>query len=141
MSKISISITQVKSFTRERDFDDSAVIRVFNGHLKALGGRNGWVCITIGRKHAYRLIKGNPIPADTIEMDYDSRVELGIQREDREDGGWNCQIYLSPATLTQRVAAHWKHPDLGHRVSFQLGLIGLVLGALGFAQGILGMMK
>jgi len=58
-----------------------------------------------------------------IDMDYDSRVELGVTEFYGRDVDLKIKQVFKPRL-------YWSHPDHGLRLGFQLGVIGLVLGII-----------
>ncbi len=143
MNKSTFCISRVRNFSRDRDFDEP-VVRVFNTVLEPLGGRGTWVSIRGNGKSIFRRALGSGatpgMTAETIELDYDARRDLGI--DDRaEDGGYICELSLQRASLGGRVHAHWHHPHNEYRAAFQIALIGLVLGVIGLFLGIAGLIS
>lgn len=137
-----INVSKIQNFSRDRDYEDFSVARVYTGHLKSLGGRNNWVTIASDSRKIYRMVKGASISADTVELDYDSRLMLGITGNSREDDNyWKCKLTVSRASFIQKMKAHWDHPEISYQVSYRISLIGLVLGVMGFLQGIYSLVK
>ena len=142
-----IKINKSRSFTIQHDYNSFCVVRIYGGHLKALGGRHAWVKLTANGKSIYRTIKAGQriapaLTQDAIEIDYDSMLELEqISYDNKKDAGdfYPCDISLSPATQFEQLIALWKHPEQGYRISIRISLIGLFLGVMGFITGLLGM--
>jgi hypothetical protein len=137
-------IAKCRDFTRERDYAAFSVVRVFNLKLSELGGRGAWVTISGGKESQYRRIMGSggtDLSQDAIEIDYDSRVELGIVGRPDGNGYYPCELTLSKSSLGERISAHWSHPNLAYRVPYQLAVLSLALGLVGFFLGIVSLIK
>ncbi|WP_395377021.1 hypothetical protein [Marinicella sp. W31] len=140
-----IKINKSRSFTVDHDYNSFCVVRVYGGHLKALGGRHAWVKLTANDKSIYRTIKAGrriapALTKDAIEIDYDSMLELEqVSYDNKKDEAdfYPCDISVLPATRWEQLKALWQHPDQGYRVSMKISLIGLFLGVIGFITGLL----
>lgn len=153
-----IQINQRRSFSKKSDYAAFATIRVHNSRLKELGGRNSWVFIqNRNGDGVYRTIRGSgsldPFPADAIELDYDTSVELGVHsnepvnpQDPPEEQFYTCDLKIKPVAGLKVIRAHWNHPDPAYSVPLQisivlgslsvlLGIIGVILGVLSFAGG------
>lgn len=140
-----VKITQQKGFSNLADYDAFSVIRLHNKVVSSLGGRHSWVRIdSAAGRTAYRMIRGAgskaPFPTDAMELDYETGISLGIPpapRQKSAEGFYPCNLMLRRATRWEILRAHWGHPDPAYRfplqislVSFFLGVVALVLGAL-----------
>lgn len=139
-------IRRIRTFTSEHDFRSPIIVRVHNSLLKQLGGRNSWVKITNGDRVIYRICKGigkkEHFYEDNIETDYDSRLELDIDRTKTDDHGWFLtSLTISRCTLLDTFLAHWTHPELGYRFPIQLSLVSLGLGLVGLLLGLMSLVK
>jgi hypothetical protein len=141
--EIPLRITQKRKFSNTTDYDAFSVVRLHNTMLPTLGGRNAWVTIqSMSGARAYRMIRGcgelEHFPVDAIEFDYETSKALGITKgKPNALGFYPCELQVRPATRLEILAAHWNHPDHAYRfplqlslVSFFLGVVGLILGAL-----------
>lgn len=137
-----IKITKARDFTRDHDYKAFSVVRVFNGCLSSLGGRNAWVVIRGNNVTLYRRAQGAggvaALPKTGIELDYDSRLELGLGGRPDEDGYYTCDLEIVPARFVDRILAHWNHPSLEYQLPYRLAVLSVVLGGVGFLLGIAG---
>ncbi len=140
-----IEINKSRSFTNTYDHDSFSVVRVYNRHLKALGGRNAWVKLESNSSVIYRMIKASKsspgFTSSAIETDYDSLLELGqidASNEPDENKFYPCKLTISPISRFGRFKAYWNHPDYGYRISMQISLVSLLLGFVGLLLGLLG---
>jgi len=137
-----MQITKCRDFSRERDYGAFSVIRVFNGCLEPLGGRGAWITISGGKVAQYRRAQGaggTGLTKDAIELDYDSRLELGINGRPDQDGFYACELVLAPSSFWEIVRAHWTHPSLAYRVPYRLAVLSVVLGGVGLLLGVSGL--
>lgn len=79
--KPNISISKNRGYSNPSDHDGFAVVRVHNGHLAGLGGRNAWVTLVSAQgKKVHRVVKGcgkTPnFPLNGVEFDYETFLEL-----------------------------------------------------------------
>jgi hypothetical protein len=138
-----ISIVQQRKFSNASDYDAFSAVRLGNGCVTSLGGRNTWVRIdSAAGRSAYRMIRGvgsmAGFPADAIEIDYETSMSLGIPRGTANPlGFYPCALSIRPATRWEIVRAHWNHPDHGYRFPLQISLVGLFLGVVGLVLGVL----
>jgi len=139
----SISISKARDFTRPQDYDAFSVVRLYNAHLRALGGRHAWVRLSCNGKILFRRVRGagggTGLPSVGIEIDYDSRQELGIDNARGADGFHPCSVTVSRAGFLGSIQAHWAHPNIEYRAPYRLamqsvalGLLGAILGAVSF---------
>ena len=139
-------INRVRKFTRTFDYRAFAVVRAHNKTTHALGRRNAWVLITSSQGSVYRRVQGagdkGGLATDELEVDYDTSRELGVALPDGARDAYPCEWEIRRVRSPLRLfAAHWHHPDPTYKISVRwsivsvgLGLIGLVLGILGFAK-------
>jgi hypothetical protein len=135
-----VEIKKCRDFTRDYDYPIFTVVRVFNGFLEELGGRRSWVVVVGETGKIYRRVMGaggTGIRKGDIELDYDSRKELGVAGRRDKNGFYTCDLVIRKAKFTEKVRAHWKHPSLEYRVPFQLALLSLALGLIGLGLGII----
>lgn len=138
-----ITITQQRKFTNASDYDAFSVVRLGNGCVASLGGRNTWIRIDSEAGCSdYRMIRGvgsvTGFPADAIEIDYGTSMSLGIPKGAANVlGFYPCSLTVRPATRWEILRAHWNHPDHGYRFPLQISLIGLFLGIVGLVLGVL----
>lgn len=128
-------VDKIRDFTKEFDYNDFAVIRVHNSLIPALGGRRSWVRISCGKKKVYRTILGlggeNDFTQNCLELDYDSRCQLGLSNLERDDKGFfHCDLLVEKVTRFESPIAYWHHPNPAFRVGFQLGSVGLILAVV-----------
>ena len=135
-----ISVVRARDYSRDQDYDAFTVVRLFNGHIRSLGGRHAWVKICTDNKRIYRRIRGGAnlgLAGDSIELDYDSRLELGIESPRGEDGFHPCSVVISPASFFGKIMAHWQNPNIEYRVSYRLAILSVVLGFVGLILGVI----
>ena len=135
-------ITQVRNFSKEHDYT-TAACRLHNHLLNSPFRRNHWVCIekVDSSERIFRQPKGlvaAGFTQESLELDYDSRLELGISG-DQQDGGFiACDLTIRQTSWFESwILANWHHPDHTHRVASRYALFGLGLGALGFLNSLL----
>jgi hypothetical protein len=135
-------ISHVKNFSKDHDFL-GPFCRIHTSLLNSELKRRDWVCIVnnANGQKIFRQARGLSVQGFTkqsIEIDYDSRVDLGIDG-DRDDNGFiQCDLSVRRASLIESFfTANWKHPDYTHMVSYRLALIGCFLGILGLVLGML----
>jgi hypothetical protein len=135
-----MDVTECRDFSREYDHSDFGVVRVHNTVLDGLGGRRAWVKIesTISpRKTIYRQALGSgptSLTAAQIELDYDSRNDLGIDSTRQENGTYPCSLTVRKCSRVEAFLAHWLHPDLSYQIAFRLGVLSAVLGVIGVVK-------
>ena len=125
---MNIKVSKCRRFSHEHDYGAFSVVRVSNDRLASLGGRNTWLTISSKEVKIYRRVLGSGnagLPQIAIELDYDSRAELGIKDGRDAEGFYDCDLSLSPSTLLERAMAHLVHPSLAYRVPYQLALLGV----------------
>ena len=132
--------SKVRDFSRDFDYHAFSIVRVFNGCLEELGGRNAWVVVSSDNKRLYRRAQGaggNPgLPKDGIELDYDSRTELGVSGRPDGDGFYSCQVTISPATPFESFLGHWQNPRVEYQFAFRLAVLSVGLGFIGLMLGL-----
>lgn len=137
-------ITECREFSRDSDREDFTVVRVCNKSLNALGGRGSWVKIKAHGSRILRRAYGSGScsqPAHMIELDYDSRRELGIDHNFREGGVVRCELEICRARGFDLFLAHWRNPRIEYRVPYRLAVLSVALGAIGLLLGIIGLMQ
>lgn len=80
-----------------------------------------------------RYVMGNPglgISKDALALDYDAVDALGITYHAETD------LEIRRASRREVWQWFWKHPDQGIQLSIKLGVMGAILGVLGFLTGI-----
>jgi hypothetical protein len=68
---------------------------------------------------------GQSVTRDAVAIDYDSRHALGLRYRDK-----TVAIRVKPASKLQVIRYFLGHPDIGYRLSIQLGALGAGLGSL-----------
>lgn len=142
---ISTGITKARDFTQSHDYDASAIVRLNNTQVAKLGGRHSWVKLSGGAKTLMRRVRGSGgisgLSNDAMEIDYDSRLELGIDDPRSSDEFYTCSIVITPASFVDKIKAHWFHPNIEYQVPFRLAMIGLALGIVGLFLGLMSLAK
>lgn len=142
---ITIGITKVRDFTQSHDYNASAIIRLNNSHINKLGGRHAWVKLSGTGKTLMRRVRGSGtsagLTADAMEIDYDSRLALGIEGPRSTDDFYSCSVVISPANFFDVVKAHWSHPNIEYQVPIRLAIIGLSLGIIGLLLGLISLAR
>ena len=139
-----MKIKRCRDFSRPHDYGAFAVVRVFNGCLDQLGGRNAWVTISTAKAKLYRRAMGaggTGLSREDIELDYDSRLELGIEGRPDENNFYDCDLNIQPSGFFERFSAHWKHPNLAHQVPYKLAILSVALGAIGLLLGVVSILQ
>jgi hypothetical protein len=138
-------ITTVRDFTRQNDYNAFSVVRVHNRFVADLGGRHAWVRIRNANATLYRRVRGagadTSLPPDGIELEYDSRLELGLPGPPDANGFYACDLTVEPATTLDKIRAHWSHPTIEYRVTYRLAVLSVVLGSVGFILGIISLVR
>tara|TARA_B100000446_G_scaffold184352_1_gene206134 strand:- start:17432 stop:17869 length:438 start_codon:yes stop_codon:yes gene_type:complete len=83
-----------------------------------------------------RYVMGNPglsITKDSLAIDYDAVDHLGIKYKEQ------VNVEVRAASAIEVLMWFWHHPDLSVNLSVRLGVIGAVLGVLGFMTGLASM--
>ena len=135
-----IQLSRCRDFTRAYDYGRHTVVRVFNKNLGLLGGRHAWVTIQANGKMICRRVMGSGgtgLSISDFELDYDSRLELGIVREKDAQGFYECDATIRRACLSERISAQWHHPNHEYRVSYKFAAIGLGLGCVALILGLI----
>lgn len=135
-----------RNFSKEADKSTIGFIRIHNRKLKELGGRNAWVCIEVGTKKIFRMIRGSGNIQDfnqqLIECDYETALELEIKESDPTCPGSNiCSVNLRKANFIEKFFAHWRHPDPFYNFPLKISIVSLALGISGFFLGIISLTK
>lgn len=121
----------------------NSIVRIHNMHIdskkrnKSRFYRRDAVVIenNVTGEKILRYVMGNPggisISKTAVALDYDAVDTLGIR-------------FREPVTLVVRRANaievyqwFWSHPDLNVQLSMRLGLVGTVLGIIGFFTGLI----
>src|SRR5208282_3442172 len=124
-------ITKVREFTHPHDYFAFSTVRVNNSLVAELGGRNAWVRISGESEPLIRRLRGGPgLPKEAIELDYDSRLDLSAT-EECGGGFYRCNLEIQPASRSDKFRAHFYNSNIAYRVSFQMALIAVALGAVG----------
>jgi len=127
-------VERVRDFGQEQDFLESSIVRVSSLLLAELGGRHSWVRIKSGKSKIYRRARGAAVgrnlPKNGIELEYDSRLELGVDGERDDSEYYSCSMELQRANFFEKAVAHWAHPSLEYRVTYRLAILSLALAAL-----------
>jgi hypothetical protein len=84
---------------------------------------------------------GTGLSQDDIELDYDSRLEIGVVGTPDENGFYACTLTIQPSSFREKLQAHWKHPSLAYRVPYRLAILSVVLGAIGLVLGVISILK
>ena len=135
-----INILRCRDFSREYDHSRHTVVRVFNKNLSQLGDRHAWVTIQANGNMICRRVMGSGgtgLSKGDIELDYDSRLELGIVGKKDAQGFYQCDATIRRADLSERISAHLHHPNHEYRVSYKLAAIGLALGFVALILGLI----
>lgn len=82
-------------------------------------------CRKTGLKTLGFVMGHSSIRKDQIAIDYDTRAILGLRGHD------DAEIDVRRARYLEVVGYFLKHPDLGYRLSIQLGALGFVMGLIG----------
>ena len=125
-----ISISNVKQFSNDYDYNKDAACIIHNAHINSLGGRRSWIIIknNKNKRKIYRKIYGSGIkslPTDTIELDYDS-IDLDLNIKDFN----NCNLSLIKLGLFSNIRGLLKHPDSKFRIPLIISLFGLLAGLI-----------
>ena len=133
--------SQVRDFCKGFDYMGTWC-RVHTSLIVSTYKRTGWVCIENPSTNTkiYRQVKGlsnTGFNVGSIEMDYDSRCELGISGKKDDAGFIQCELYMKQASFIEKwFVANWRHPDYTHMVSYRFALLGGILGCLGLVTGL-----
>ena len=128
-------IRTLRNFTNIQDYRAPEIIRLNNTVLALLGGRNSWVHIQnveTGRTIIRRALgapKTRSLEKCSAEIDYDSRLTLGVAVRSTQRGTLVCRLRVRPARIHERMLGHWQHPDPSYRTSFRLGVLALAFAA------------
>lgn len=140
-----LTISKIRTYSRAEDNSSFSVVRVHKRILPLLGGRNRWVKITCGDGSVYRMAKGadsaTGFTQETIELDYDTWLELGYDPGTRGDENryFPCDMAIRKASRIETYIAHWMHPDPAYSVPMRFGVItyfmGVCTGVIGLVIG------
>lgn len=139
----SIAVEQVVQIPSGDSGLQNSIVRIHNMHIdskkrnKSRFYRRDAVVIenNVTGEKILRYVMGNPggisISKTAVALDYDAVDALGIS-------------FREPVTLVVRRANaievyqwFWSHPDLNVQLSMRLGLVGTVLGIIGFFTGLI----
>lgn len=70
------------------------------------------------------------VTKDAIALDYDAVDALGISFNSP------VQLQVRRASVIEVYTWFWEHPDLSVQLSIRLGVVGAVLGIMGFITGL-----
>lgn len=85
-------------------------------------------------KSLIREIRGIDNKKGLIQLDFESRNELGI----KEGNKYNFEIKkIKNYDFINTIKFYWKHPERGIRLSIMLGVISLILGIIAAIVGII----
>ena len=128
-----IQITKVFDIQKEQDFGDDAICRLHTSVLRDTDiNRNDWIKITNNKdtsKYIFRRVKGGSPKNSSkhyIELDYDSRLELGIKEKCDE-----VDLIAEKATYFEIFKANWNYPNYAIKLAFRLAVLSVVLGFIG----------
>lgn len=121
-----IEVTNVQPLTDPHD-ESTATVRVANAALKSLGGRRSWVQIknNDNKRTIYRMARGagsRQLGVNSIELDYDSELELGFDKNNRS----SCKLEISNSLFSESMG-HWLHPDYTHRLPIQIAILSFLI--------------
>jgi len=130
-----ILITQVRDFSEDFVIRGEADVRVENSVLKSLGGRGKWVAISSitddKRRVIYRQMRGlggvAGFSSESIELDYDSRVELKITKSALNSEFYQCRLEVRSIYWWEIFWIHWRHPDTAHRTATRIAIISFII--------------
>lgn len=137
-----IHIAKVRDFSEPRDYEAFAIVRMHAQAVNSLDSRDEWVRLDSNGHHIYRRLRGASalgapgLDKTAMELDYDSRLELGIHGDWRSNGFIDCDVQVSRAPARAYLAAHWNHPMPAYRVPLRISLVSLVLGLIGIGMGV-----
>ena len=121
----------------------NSIVRLHNSHIDAkkldklrFFRRDAVVIInTKNREKIMRYVMGNPggmsISKTSAAIDYDAIDVLGIKYRKA------VKLKIRRARLYEVYIWFLTHPDLSVRISIRLGVIGALLGVMGFITGII----
>lgn len=90
---------------------------------------------TKNKEKVLRYVMGNPggisISKSGAALDYDAIDGLGIKYREA------VSLKIRRASAAEIYQWFWIYPDLGIRLSIRLGVVGAILGIMGFLTGII----
>ncbi|WP_200962119.1 hypothetical protein [Pseudovibrio sp. POLY-S9] len=93
---------------------------------------------TLNSQRVIRYAMGNAgkysIKKSAIGLDYDAVDALGVRFKEI------CQLQARKATQWEVLVWFWNHKDLPTQLSIRLGVLGLMLGLIGFLSSLLPML-
>ena len=154
-----IALNKIRTYSDHSDHQSFSTVRLSSRNVHKLGGRNAYVRIQSKTGSICRQIQGignhalechlsgdeisskQGFTSEAIEMDYDSRLDLGlvVESEKLEYSFFACTITISPASVRDIFFLHWKHPNLAYRTPFQISIVSLFLGISGLILGAIGL--
>jgi len=125
-----MDISKFRGFSEDQDYSGFAVVRLSNKQMDEFR-RGTWVRIESGENVLYRKVRGGRLAKGAIALDYDSRLDLGVDPDAKgDDGYYPIQATIRAANRLERLWALVVHPDERFRIAHQLGLLGVGLGIL-----------
>lgn len=134
-----INVTHLAELPKGDTGLQQSIVRVHNRHIdarredKSRFNRREPVVI-INKSNGERVVryimgsKGIPgITMASCALDYDALSTLGVRRDDE-----SLNLEIQGANLVDIFSWFWKYPDLGIQLAFKLGILGAVLGLMGF---------
>jgi hypothetical protein len=95
----------------------------------------GTICrIRTGDKSKWVVARGLSKKRGVIQMDRNVRDDLGVETGD------HCDFTLERLRWVQSLWFPWKASDPMYRIPAQLGLISLILGAIGLGLGVISLL-
>lgn len=138
-----IKITKVWDIQKEQDFYDEAISRVHTSILRDTNlKRNQWIKIVNldNKKTIFRKVRGAS-PKDSskeyMELDYDSRLELGIVANKNDSGYLDVNLRIEQANYIDIFCANWNYPNYAIKISVRISIISLMLGLIGLILGLI----
>ena len=128
----------VRPANREDIYKDIArVPEPYRLDSRGLTIREGSVCkVSAGSRHSFVLLRGLLDSGDAVIcLDERKRNELGLNSGDSAD------LKLKKVGLWGEFRWAWHASDPAYRVSARLGLLSLVLGAIGLILGLMSFWK
>lgn len=129
-------ISRIRDFSKEFDFNDETVCRIHTSLIQ-IYGRNNWIKITSKNASIYRRVKGlsmQNFTKDSMELDYDSRLELGISGAKKDTGFIDCDVNIKKASLVEVFQANWNYPNYPVKIAFRLGILSVFLAVIGLIK-------
>ena len=144
--KPNLEISGARGFSKDYENQGSAVVRLSSKDMRNKSvsdawvfPRGTWVWIKSGEYRNLRKVRGGRVAENCIELDYDSRLELGIESDDKMVGGYfPIDGSVRKASWIGRQIGYWKIPDDTFVIAHRLGVLGVTLGVLGVILGVIG---